>query len=119
MMKNIERKMNIAELSDLTGVSVRRIRFWRTQDLLPPPMGRGPGSCWGPEHLKAVRELQTLYRLGVRPKPRDERVQHLYPVCPGFDFAVENRLDKKLKMHITEITEVVRLMIFGIIEAQE
>ncbi len=59
--------LTIQELSALTGVPPRRIRFYVCRGLVPPPAGRGPTARYGRIHverLRAIRELRQK-RLGL------------------------------------------------------
>jgi DNA-binding transcriptional MerR regulator len=53
--------LDINELSRETGVSVRTIRYYVAQKLLPPPSGRGSAATYGKGHrdrLRLIRRLQ-------------------------------------------------------------
>ncbi len=52
---------DINALSQATGISVRTIRYYLAENLLPPPAGRGPAAIYGPGHrdrLRLIRRLQ-------------------------------------------------------------
>ena len=56
--------MSIAELARQAGVTVRTVRYYVAEGLLPPPAGVGPRSAYGREHLlrlEAVRCLKARY----------------------------------------------------------
>ncbi len=56
--------MTIAELARQAGVTVRTVRYYVAEGLLPPPSGAGPHSAYGREHLirlEAVRRLKARY----------------------------------------------------------
>jgi len=56
--------MSIAELARQAGVTVRTVRYYVAEGLLPPPAGVGPRSAYGFEHLlrlEAVRRLKARY----------------------------------------------------------
>lgn len=55
---------DINTLSRETGISVRTIRYYLAQDLLPPPAGRGPAATYGSGHrdrLTLIRRLQDAH----------------------------------------------------------
>ena len=52
--------LDIHALSQMTGISVRTIRYYLAQDLLPSPSGRGPGAIYGPGHLDRLRLIRRL-----------------------------------------------------------
>ena len=56
--------MSIAELARQAGVTVRTVRYYVAEGLLPPPVGIGPRSAYDHEHLlrlEAVRCLKARY----------------------------------------------------------
>lgn len=55
-----EKKINIGQLAELTGVSRRTIRFYIQNGLLPPPLGAGRGHYYTEEHLRDLLRIKTL-----------------------------------------------------------
>ena len=54
--------IDLAELSARADVSVRTIRFYIQQGLLPSPESRGPGAHYTAEHLDRLRLIKRLQR---------------------------------------------------------
>ena len=52
--------MSLAELTEEADVSVRTVRYYIGEGLLPPPEGSGPGSTYGRGHLDRLRLIQRL-----------------------------------------------------------
>jgi DNA-binding transcriptional MerR regulator len=52
----------IADLSRLTGISVRTIRYYLSQGLLPAPGESGPGAHYGETHLDRLRLTKRLQK---------------------------------------------------------
>ena len=50
----------IEELAGLTGVSVRTIRFYISEGIIPGPGARGKGAAYGDEHLLKLRLARRL-----------------------------------------------------------
>jgi DNA-binding transcriptional MerR regulator len=51
-----------AEIVEVTGVALRTIRLWSERRLLPPPLGRGPGTRYTEDHrvlICAIAKLRT------------------------------------------------------------
>jgi DNA-binding transcriptional MerR regulator len=53
-------RWSLAELTDAADVSVRTVRYYIGEGLLPPPDGAGPGSSYGQGHLDRLRLIQRL-----------------------------------------------------------
>lgn len=53
---------SLADLSDQARVSVRTIRFYIQQGLLPAPESRGPGAHYGSEHLDRLLLIRRMQR---------------------------------------------------------
>lgn len=51
---------DLAELSDITDVSVRTVRYYIQQGLLPSPESRGPGARYTKEHVQRIRMIKRL-----------------------------------------------------------
>jgi DNA-binding transcriptional MerR regulator len=52
--------MSLGELTEAARVSVRTIRYYIAEGLLPPPEGTGPGSAYTRGHLDRLRLIQRL-----------------------------------------------------------
>jgi DNA-binding transcriptional MerR regulator len=53
-------RWSLAELVGAADVSVRTVRYYIGEGLLPPPAGAGPGSSYGQAHLDRLRLIQRL-----------------------------------------------------------
>lgn len=52
--------MGIAELAGQAGVTLRTIRYYVAEGLLPPPTGVGPNRVYTEEHLHRLRAIRHL-----------------------------------------------------------
>ena len=59
-MSNHNRKMTIEELAQDVGVSVRTVRFYITEGLIPGPGTRGKSAAYGQEHLLRLQLVRRL-----------------------------------------------------------
>jgi DNA-binding transcriptional MerR regulator len=57
-----EPEYELGELCDLAGVTVRTVRYYIQQGLLPGPGERGPGARYGEAHLDRLRLIKLLRR---------------------------------------------------------
>jgi DNA-binding transcriptional MerR regulator len=55
-----QERMSLAELTEEADVSVRTVRYYIGEGLLPPPAGAGAGSAYGQGHLDRLRLIQRL-----------------------------------------------------------
>ncbi len=55
-----QKKYNIGQLAELSGVSRRTIRFYVQTGLLAAPAGGGRGHFYTAEHLRALQRICTL-----------------------------------------------------------
>jgi DNA-binding transcriptional MerR regulator len=62
------------ELTEAAGVSVRTVRYYIAEGLLPPPIGAGPGSAYTQGHLD---RLQVIGRMKASYLPLREIRRHL------------------------------------------
>ena len=61
-----EHRYTIDDLTRMTGVTRRTVRFYVQRGLIPPPSGRGRGQHYGEEHLAGIRRVQNLKRAGKK-----------------------------------------------------
>jgi Predicted transcriptional regulators len=54
--------LDLTELADRAGVSVRTVRYYIQQGLLPKPEARGPGAHYTDEHLDRLLLIRRLQR---------------------------------------------------------
>jgi DNA-binding transcriptional MerR regulator len=63
-IKAMSEYYDINDLSKLTAISVRTLRYWVAEGVLPPPAGRGPAATYGPGHrdrITLIRRLQDAH----------------------------------------------------------
>ena len=53
-------RLTLGELTAAADVSVRTVRYYIAEGLLPPPEGSGPGSAYTQGHLERLRLIQRL-----------------------------------------------------------
>lgn len=54
--------LDLTELADRAGVSIRTVRYYIQQGLLPAPEGRGPGAHYSEDHLDRLLVIKRLQR---------------------------------------------------------
>jgi DNA-binding transcriptional MerR regulator len=56
---------SIAEVQDLTGLTGRTVRYYVSQDLIPPAHGRGPSATYDRSHILRLNAIQKLKADGL------------------------------------------------------
>ena len=59
-MTNARERYSLAELTEAAGVSVRTVRYYIAEGLLPPPVGSGPKSYYTRSHLDRLRAIGRM-----------------------------------------------------------
>ena len=59
-MTNARERYTLAELTEAAGVSVRTVRYYIAEGLLPPPVGSGPKSYYTRSHLDRLRAIGRM-----------------------------------------------------------
>jgi DNA-binding transcriptional MerR regulator len=59
--------VKIRELTELTRITPRQVRYLITEGFVPPPSGGRATAEYGEEHVAAVRRYQRLRALGFLP----------------------------------------------------
>lgn len=63
---NIAAALSVDDLADQSGVSVRTIRYYQSEGLLPAPARHGRQAMYGAEHLDRLRLITALQDRGLR-----------------------------------------------------
>jgi len=69
----------VDELSARTGVSSRTIRFYQTEDILPPPLRRGRIALYGEQHVERLHLVSLLQSRGLRLSAIREALRRAQP----------------------------------------
>ena len=59
--------MRMRELTDLTGVPERQVRYLIAEGFIPPPRGGRANADYGEDHVAAIRRYARLRVLGFPP----------------------------------------------------
>jgi len=76
-MKDHTLEMTIEQLAEHAGVSVRTVRFYISEGLLPGPGSRGRAATYGEEHLLRLRLIRLLVDQRVPLAEIGARLSHL------------------------------------------
>lgn len=118
-----QKKYSIDELSDISGFSIRTIRYYIQEGLLNPPPGRGRGGFYFDSHLQRLREIKALQDQGLKlasiqgvlikeegpPITGPQRQLWLkYPIARGIEIHVSRDSEEKERGNIADIVRIAR-----------
>ena len=118
-----ERRYSIEELANLTGFSIRTIRYYIQEGLLAPPPGRGRGGFYFDSHLQRLQEIKALQDKGLKLASIQEvlrkeeqlevtyperEVWVKYPIAPGIEIHVSRDAEERKRKSIAEIVRIAR-----------
>jgi MerR family copper efflux transcriptional regulator len=85
--------VKIRELTVLTGVPERQVRYLIAEGFVPPPRGGRANADYGEDHVSAIRRYARLRELGFPPAAikllLDAREGAPFPVAPGVTLIVD------------------------------
>jgi MerR family copper efflux transcriptional regulator len=85
--------MRMNELTDLTGIAERQVRYLIAEGLIPPPRGGRANADYGEDHVAAIRRYSRLRELGFPPAAIKLLLQAKkgapIPVAPGVTLIVD------------------------------
>jgi DNA-binding transcriptional MerR regulator len=124
--------MSIIQLSRRTGVPTRRIRYYVSQRLLPPPIGRGRAAYYTERHLSRLQQITALRevnlgleeirnRLGepesgptmTEPPLPEAKSWRRWEVVPGVELHVREDLDAATLSTVRVLVGAVRHVLTG------
>jgi len=88
-----EAGMRMRELTDLTGVAERQVRYLISEGFVPPPRGGRATADYGDDHVAAIRRYTRLRDLGFPPAAIKLLLQARegapFPIAPGVTLVVD------------------------------
>jgi DNA-binding transcriptional MerR regulator len=120
-----ERRYTIQELSELTGFSIRTIRYYVHEGLIDPPAGRGRGGFYFDSQLNQLKQIKALQEKGMR---LSSIVQYLkggehqeegfvrdvwvkYEIAPGIEINVRRDVEERDGKKVLEIIKTVKSIV--------
>jgi MerR family transcriptional regulator, copper efflux regulator len=105
--------MRMNELTSLTGIAERQVRYLVAEGFIPPPRGGRANADYGEDHIVAIRRYARLRELGFPPAAikllLNAREGAPIPVAPGITLVVDPALIgsgtdvRPLAEHITKL----------------
>jgi MerR family copper efflux transcriptional regulator len=88
--------MRLNELTDLTGIAERQVRYLIAEGFMLPPRGGRANADYGEDHVAAIRRYSRLRELGFPPAAIKLLLQARegapIPVAPGITLVVDPNL---------------------------
>jgi DNA-binding transcriptional MerR regulator len=117
-----EIKYTIKELSELTGFSLRTIRYYIQEGLLESPAGRGRGGFYFDSQLSQLRLIKSLQEKGMkiasivkylkaggsREVDYSREVWVKYEIIPGLEISVRRDLEEREGKKVSEIIRTAK-----------
>lgn len=117
-----EKKYTVYELSEMTGFTIRTIRYYIQEELLAPPAGRGRGGFYFDSHLNQLRLIKSLQEKGMKISSilqylkggevqetscsRDVWVK--YEIIPGFEIHVRREVEEGEGRKVLEALRTIK-----------
>lgn len=117
-----DKKYTIEDLKNLTGYSIRTIRYYVQEGLIEPPAGRGRGGFYYDSQLNKLLQIRSLQEKGMGlfairehlkegkeeiPKyTRDVWIR--YEVMPGFEINIRRDIEEKEGKKIFDIVKIAK-----------
>ncbi|WP_444915561.1 MerR family transcriptional regulator [Microbulbifer sp. TRSA007] len=104
--------MRIGELSKLTGVSQRMLRFYEAEELIIPTRSQAGYREYSKEDIRLIQNIKTLNENGIKLKTikellpciEDEHSAPRFYGCPAVKASLQCELEK-LDEKITQLTQ--------------
>ncbi len=88
--------MKLHELTELTGIPERQVRYLIAEGFIPAPRGGRAHASYGEDHVAAIRRYSRLRELGFPPAAIKVLLQSgegaPFPVAPGITLVVDPAL---------------------------
>jgi DNA-binding transcriptional MerR regulator len=82
--------LTVDELADRTGMTVRTVRFYASEGLLPPPERRGRVAYYGPQHRMRLDLIRTLQEHGYTLSAIQRVLARIPADAPPAEYAVQS-----------------------------
>jgi len=126
-------KYTIKELTELTGVTCRTIRYYIQEGLINPPAGRGRGGFYYDSHLTRLLQIKAYQEQGIglsamvsllRNEPPEEpmlsrEVIIRYEIVPGIELCVSRDMEVSQPKKIREIIRIAKAIAQGKVRNEE
>jgi len=117
-----DRKYTIQEFSELTGFSIRTIRYYVQEGLIDPPAGRGRGGFYFDSQLNQLKLIKSLQEKGMKLSSiiqylKEGKVEETsytrdvwvkYEIIPGFEIHVRREVEEEERKKVFEALRTVK-----------
>jgi len=117
-----DKKYTIYELSELTGFTIRTIRYYVQEGLIDPPAGRGRGGFYFDSQLNQLKLIKSLQEKGMKLSSiiqylKEGKVEETsytrdvwvkYEIIPGFEIHVRREVEEEERKKVFEALRTVK-----------
>ncbi|KJU82956.1 transcriptional regulator, MerR family [Candidatus Magnetobacterium bavaricum] len=121
------KKYLITEVSEITGFSLRTIRYYVSSGIIEPPEGRGRGGFYNDRHIDKLRQIKGMQENGMRLKdiitldrssevPNAETTRQVwfkYEIIPGLEIHVRKDIEESERQKIFDVVKLSKTILKG------
>ncbi|MES0337915.1 MAG: helix-turn-helix domain-containing protein [Candidatus Magnetobacterium sp. LHC-1] len=121
------KKYLITEVSEITGFSLRTIRYYVSSGIISPPEGRGRGGFYNDSHIDKLRQIKGMQENGMRLKdiinldrssevPKAETTRQVwfkYEIVPGLEIHVRKDIEENERQKIFDVVKLSKTILKG------
>ncbi|MBF0344152.1 MAG: MerR family transcriptional regulator [Nitrospirae bacterium] len=121
------KKYLINEVSEMTGFSLRTIRYYVSSGIIEPPEGRGRGGFYNDSHIDKLRQIKGMQENGMRLKDivnldkssevhkteTNREVWFKYEIIPGLEIHVRKDIEDSERKKIFDVVKLSKTILKG------
>ncbi|MBF0338857.1 MAG: MerR family transcriptional regulator [Nitrospirae bacterium] len=121
------KKYLINEVSEITGFSLRTIRYYVSSGIIESPEGRGRGGFYNDSHIDKLLQIKGMQENGMRLKDiinldksnktdkaeTTRQVWFRYEIVPGLEIHVRKDIEESERQKIFDVVKLSKTILKG------